>query len=202
MIPNMGQLYPEIFVIRHGQTVWNAAGRHQGRLDSPLTAKGRRQAIAMAGMLRRLTRGRSDLTVYSSPQSRSLNTARIATAGTGSEIVQDARLAEISFGVWEGKTMGQIRQSWPDLATLAEQDLVSWHFNAPGGETLLDLEARADSFLGALKGPAVIFTHGILSRVLRARWLGVDEDGMMDLPGGQGIIFHLPPDRGHRVIEK
>ncbi|WP_424940274.1 phosphoglycerate mutase family protein [Aliiroseovarius sp. S253] len=49
----MGSIYPEIFVIHHGQTEWNAAGRHQGRLDSPLTGKGRRQAVAMAGMLRR-----------------------------------------------------------------------------------------------------------------------------------------------------
>ncbi|WP_298557351.1 histidine phosphatase family protein [uncultured Aliiroseovarius sp.] len=198
----MGSIYPEIFVIRHGQTVWNAAGRHQGRLDSPLTAKGRRQAIAMAGMLRREIGDRTDVTVFSSPQGRSLNTARIATAWTGASIVQDARLAEIAFGAWEGKTMAQVRAGWPTLATLAEQDMVSWHFNAPGGETLLDLEARTESFLHTLETPAVIFTHGILSRVLRARWLGVDEDGMMDLPGGQGIIFHLHPDLGHRVIEK
>ncbi|SMR72908.1 probable phosphoglycerate mutase [Aliiroseovarius halocynthiae] len=198
----MTHIFPEIFVVRHGQTVWNAAGRHQGRLDSPLTAKGQRQAVAMAGMLRREIGNLEGVTAFSSPQGRSLNTARIATAGMGAPIKQDARLAEIAFGAWEGKTMREIRASWPELATLAEQDMVSWHFNAPEGEALLDIETRADSFLSSLREPAVIFIHGVLSRVLRARWLGLDEGGMMDLPGGQGIIFHLHPDHGHRVIEK
>ncbi|SPF76658.1 hypothetical protein ALP8811_01669 [Aliiroseovarius pelagivivens] len=156
----------------------------------------------MAGMLRRAVGDRTDFMVFSSPQGRSMNTARIVTAGTGAPITQNALLTEIAFGAWEGKTLEQIRKSWPDLAALAEQDMVNWHFNAPGGETLLDLEARADSLLNALRGPAVIFTHGVLSRVLRARWLGLDDGGMMDLPGGQGVIFHLHPDHGHCVIEK
>ena len=95
---------------------------------------------------------------------------------------------------WEGLTQAEIDAGWPDKATYAEQNPVEWHFSSPGGEGLHDLQARADSFLQDLSGPTVVFTHGILSRVLRARWLGLNEYEMLDLPGGQGIIFHLSSD--------
>ena len=66
----------------------------------------------------------------------------------------------------------------------------------------MDLQHRADSLLRDLTKPAVIFTHGVLSRVLRARWLGLNEYEMLELPGGQGIVFHLSEQGGYQVIGK
>ena len=39
-------LYPELYILRHGETLWTQQGRFQGQKDSPLTDKGRRQAMA------------------------------------------------------------------------------------------------------------------------------------------------------------
>ncbi|WP_371169775.1 histidine phosphatase family protein [Aliiroseovarius sp. 2305UL8-7] len=198
----MTNSYPELFVIRHGQTEWNVARRHQGRLDSPLTEKGVQQAHDMGQMLVRTFGPRTDLVAYSSPQGRALRTANLALEPLGWSVTQDARLREISFGAWEGLTQAEVDAGWPDQATYAEQNPIEWHFSSPGGEGLHDLQARADSFLQDLTGPTVVFTHGILSRVLRARWMGLNEHEMLDLPGGQGIIFHLSPTQGHQTIEK
>lgn len=38
--------YPELYILRHGETLWNQQGRFQGQKDSPLTDKGRQQALA------------------------------------------------------------------------------------------------------------------------------------------------------------
>ncbi|WP_408629808.1 histidine phosphatase family protein [Aliiroseovarius salicola] len=45
--------YTEIYVVRHGETVWNRQGRHQGRLNSPMTEKGRAQAAQIGLILAR-----------------------------------------------------------------------------------------------------------------------------------------------------
>ncbi|UWQ15515.1 histidine phosphatase family protein [Aliiroseovarius sp. M344] len=194
--------YPEMFVIRHGQTEWNLAGRHQGRLDSPLTQKGRQQARVMGQMLQREIGGRTDVAAYSSPQGRALQTAELSLAALSWSVTQDERLCEVSFGAWQGLTHDEIAAGWPKQAAFGEQNPQEWHYMSPGGETLADLQDRADRFLKDLADPAVVFTHGVLSRVLRARWLGLNEHEMLELPGGQGIIFHLARGHGHRVIEK
>ncbi|MDE9450642.1 histidine phosphatase family protein [Aliiroseovarius sp. Z3] len=198
----MHSRHPELFVIRHGQTEWNLARRHQGRLDSPLTELGCQQAREMGVILRRIVGERQDVQAFSSPQGRALQTAELSLKPLGWPLTQDARLCEVAFGAWEGLTQTEINAAWPALSAMAEDDPINWHFMSPGGETYLDLERRADAFLADLSGPAVIFTHGILSRVLRARWLGLNEHEMLDLPGGQGIIFHLSDQHGHRTIEK
>ena len=94
----MSQTYPELFVIRHGQTEWNVARRHQGRLDSPLTEKGVQQARDMGQMLKRTLASRADVVAYSSPQGRALRTAKLALEPLGWSVAEDERVREISFG--------------------------------------------------------------------------------------------------------
>ncbi len=194
--------FPEIYVIRHGQTEWNVAQRHQGQLDSPLTEKGRKQARLMGGMLQRQNLDLSKVKFFSSPLGRARNTADIALSGFDVALREDDRLSEIGFGQWEGKTQGEIDLGWPELSKLADEDPIVWNFQSPEGESLTDLERRVDAFLAELTGPAVLFTHGILSRVMRARWLGLNPYEMLELPGGQGVIFHLSQTLGHVILEK
>ncbi len=194
--------YPDLYVIRHGQTEWNVQGRHQGRLDSPLTEVGRAQAAQMGRTLLRELEAPEKLNIFSSPQGRARDTARIALSVLGGESVPDARLCEVHFGAWQGKTDTEIRAGWPALAAMADEDPIGWNFLSPGGETLADLERRVDGFLNDLSGPSIVFTHGVLSRVLRARWLGLNPYEMAGLAGGQGEIFHLSQQLGHVVVEK
>jgi len=183
--------YPEIFVLRHGQTEWNRAGRHQGRLDSPLTELGQAQALEQSRILKQVLDGGDEVAAFCSPQGRAVETARIALTNVKLTPQYDDRLCEISFGKWQGLTFDEIALGWPELVKYADQNMFDWHFTAPGGESFDDLFGRAQEFLQSLSGPSIIVTHGITSRVLRGIWLGQGWDEMAAMSGGQGCVYHL-----------
>lgn len=189
---------PELFVLRHGRTEWNAAGRHQGRRDSPLTAEGREQAAAQGAILQGLgLSARVPLACYTSPQPRASDTAGIALGAIGRTAQPDPRLCEVDVGEWEGLTSAEIDARAPGLR--AREGHLGWHFHSPGGESFDAICARVGAFLDTLEGPSVVVTHGITGRVLRGLWLGLDIAGMNDLPGGQGVVFRLASGR-HEVL--
>ena len=65
------------------------------------------------------------------------------------------------------------------------------NYHAPNGESFDAMCARVQSFLNDLTGPTIISTHGITSRVLRGLVLGLDQEGMRTMQGGQGCVFLL-----------
>ena len=97
----------KLYLIRHGQTDWNVAGKIQGCHDIPLNETGRKQAQYLAeGM-----RNRPVTHIYSSPQIRALETARAIAASQGVEVTTLPGLREVEFGggglagwclLWEG----------------------------------------------------------------------------------------------------
>ncbi len=191
--------YPEIFLLRHGQTEWNVAGRHQGRLNSPLTDLGRDQAVTQGGLLYEQGLSVRGITCLCSPQGRAVETAHIAFAALGKTADQDPNLCEIAFGDYEGLTLTDIEHKFPDARLPNEKDWFEWNFTTPGGEDFEQICARVQRVLDRLSGPSVIVTHGITGRVLRGLYLGLGLNGMADLPGGQGIVFHLLNGR-HSVL--
>lgn len=187
--------YPELFILRHGETEWNRAGRMQGHLDSPLTAKGRDQAARQAVLLAEETLP-EDATFWVSPQPRARTTAAIALGAAADALSVDPRLREIHLGAWDGLTRTDIDAEAPGILDMG---FMAWMDHAPGGEGLTGLRARVADWLGALTGPAVVVTHGITSRMIRGVVLGLDVPGMEALPGGQGVIYHVR-DGVHRMI--
>lgn len=179
--------YPDLLILRHGETEWNLAGRMQGEADSPLTELGQAQAAAQGRLLDRF--GISGWNIACSPQGRSTGTARIALQGDMSEVVLDDRLVEITLGAWSGVSRRDIMRTAPHL--FESDDGMIWYDHAPGGEGLEALYARTGAFLSDCKGPTVVFTHGITSRMLRCHALGLDPGAFSELPGGQGVIYHL-----------
>ncbi|WP_282060221.1 histidine phosphatase family protein [Roseobacter litoralis] len=179
--------YPSLYILRHGQTEWNAQHRIQGSLDSPLTELGRAQARMQHETLRSC-----DLTGYRafcSPQGRAFHTASIALEGQCARVDTDPRLVEIGVGEWEG-------MCWYELDTglageMSEESALHLYDHAPGGEGFLALRNRCAAFLSDLSGPAVLVTHGVTSRMLRLIILNMGTHEITDLPGGQGIVFHL-----------
>ncbi|MGD9294562.1 MAG: histidine phosphatase family protein [Roseobacter sp.] len=179
--------YPEIYILRHGQTEWNAERRLQGRLDSPLTKTGRAQARMQRAIL-----GNLDLNgfqAFSSPQARAFHTASLALEGLFPAIHTDPRLCEIDVGRWQGKLVSEL--SLADLPSDDEQASLELSGSAPGGEGFAALRERCTAFLMQLSAPAVIVTHGITSRMLRLVILGLQTDEIGTLDGGQGTVFHL-----------
>ncbi|NNJ68398.1 MAG: histidine phosphatase family protein [Boseongicola sp.] len=187
---------PELYVMRHGETVWNLKGRWHGSLDSALTAKGRSQAIEMGQKL--LAEGVSALShvALTSPQTRAIRTCDLALAPIAitPEVCDDLR--EIGIGVWTGLTRNDMRAGWPDLEVDGWMDVYA---NAPGGEGFEAVWERAGRVLERLDAPTIVVTHGITSRILRTRAMGLSFEDLDELPGGQGVIHHIR-DGIHRTI--
>lgn len=180
--------YPDIYVLRHGQTEWNLAGRFQGCQDSPLTDLGVSQARQQGVVLAGLDLVTSPIPAFCSPQLRAVRTAKLA----GLKASPDDRLMEVSFGPCEGMQRHEVHALLPEAIPT---DGLAWHFAVPGGESFASMQGRCQAFLDDLKGPAIIVTHGITSRVLRGIWLGRDLDGMGELGVGQGCVYRLSEGR-------
>ncbi|MCB5198311.1 histidine phosphatase family protein [Loktanella sp. TSTF-M6] len=181
--------YPDLYILRHGETFWNAEGRMQGHLNSPLTPRGVAQAHAQAALL-----ARANLTgfaFYTSPLGRAVQTAAIALGPLATTIRTDDRLMEIDVGAWQGCLRRNLVTG--DLVEGPDGD-VTLYARAPG-EGLAALTARAQAFLDDLDCPAVVVCHGIISRVLRRLVLGLGPEALADLPGGQGNVFYLSQGR-------
>ena len=176
--------YPPLYILRHGETEWNAQNRLQGRFDSALTAQGRAQALAQRRILE--ARDLSGFIALTSPQGRAFHTASIALEGVVDGIETDNRLREIGVGDWAGRARTDLMTIVPDA-----RDTFDLYETAPGGEGFHTLRTRCTAFLEDLKGPAILITHGITSRMLRLIVLGLKTEALRDLPGGQGVVFHL-----------
>ncbi len=127
-----------ILLVRHGQTAWNQAGRFRGRADVPLDEVGLAQARA-AG--KRIAAQWRVSTVYSSPMTRTMQTAQAIAEPFGLSVQPREGLADIDVGQWQGLTRDEVRARWP-----VELDL--WHHapqrvHFPGGEALAEVRARA-----------------------------------------------------------
>ena len=185
--PPIISAYPEVLVLRHGQTEWNAAGRLQGHLDSPLTEIGLRQAQRQNKTL--LDYDLDGFRFITSPQGRARKTAQLALAGIVAEIETSEELKEINMGQWSGITRAEIAAERKiRLQDLGELQIYDW---TPGGETIAQLFARCAKFLVQLTGPAVLVTHGMTSLCLRLCALGWGLDRLADLPREQGVVYRV-----------
>ena len=174
-------------MLRHGQTEWNAAGRLQGHLDSPLTEIGVRQAQRQNETL--LDYDLDGFRFITSPQGRARKTAQLALAGIVAEIETSEELKEINMGQWSGITRAEIAAERKiRLQDLGELQIYDW---TPGGETTAQLFARCARFLVQLTGPAVLVTHGMTSLCLRLCALGWGLDRLADLPREQGVVYRV-----------
>jgi probable phosphoglycerate mutase len=158
----------EVCLVRHGQSVSNAAGVWQGQGDSPLSDLGRTQ---VEGLGAALVGQRYDL-VLSSDLSRAAETAKAAAV----EVEHDRAWREIDVGDWEGLTMEQVVERFPEqIAALKDRRT----FAIGGGESWLEVFQRADASLLALRkrmpegGRAIVFTHGGIIAALLSGLLGV-----------------------------
>jgi probable phosphoglycerate mutase len=179
--------FPELYILRHGQTEWNAEDRMQGWLNSPLTPQGLREAARQHDIMRQ--RDLTGFQVLSSPSGRAFQTAAIALGSLVDTIHTDLRLREIDVGDWAGQLRAGLPKADGPDAYLKQYEA------APKGEGLVGLRARVQGFLGDLVQPSVLVTHGITGLILRQLLIGdaaMQGLGPDDGPnGGQGMVFHL-----------
>ena len=144
----------DLWLIRHGETEWNAERRIQGQKNSQLSPLGLKQAEVLASRLRNQTFDR----VYSSDSDRAQATARVVFPEVN--LCLDKRLREMSYGVLEGKTYAEFTPAQSAMRQAMYADPLNRR--ADGGETWLELIARVSDWLASLpKGGRVIaFSHG------------------------------------------
>jgi broad specificity phosphatase PhoE len=152
-------------LLRHGPTDWTAERRLQGRTDLPLSAAGR--ASVGAWQLPREIEGFAWVT---SPLARARETARLLGHG---EADVDARLAEMSFGEWEGQRLADVsRALGPAMSQLEDRGI---EFRAPGGESPREVQQRLAPFLAEIGANGVdrlAVTHKAVIRALYAQASG------------------------------
>ena len=156
-----------LIVVRHGQTVWNAAGRIQGHLNSRLDPDGRAQAEALATRLA----GEPLAAIYTSDLGRTLETAAPTAGSRMMDIVTDPRLRERHLGVFQGLTFAEAERQFPDMfVRYKARDL---HVDFEHGESLVVLRERVAEVLIEIAdrhpGEAVlVVTHGgVLDQIYR-----------------------------------
>ena len=187
--------YPPIYVLRHGETEWNREGRMQGALNSPLTEQGRAQAAAQGRALAALDLSTFEVRV--SPQGRAFETAGIALSRLVPVLTTDARLREIEVGEWAGKLRAGLRAPPGVVLEDTPDGPLALYEYAPGGEGFAALRARCTALLEDLRGPSILVTHGITSRMVRAVALGLPSAAIGDLPGGQGMVHVVENGAAH-----
>jgi probable phosphoglycerate mutase len=151
-----------LWLVRHGETEWSRAGRHTGRTDIPLTARGVEQSAALRARLG----GRRFALVLSSPLQRAWETCRLAGFGDAARRTDD--LLEWDYGAYEGRTTPEIRKDVPGWSI--------WTGGVPAGETVDEVGVRARRLIdeaAAARGDVALFGHGHVLRVLAACWLGL-----------------------------
>ena len=133
----------KMYIIRHGQTPWNERKCLQGRSDVDLNENG----IYLAELTGKALRDVTFDMAFTSPLIRAKHTAQCILAGREVPIIEDERLIEISFGIYEGccyaEENRQVPQQWIENFFHAPQDYVA----APGGESLDDVEKRTRDFM-------------------------------------------------------
>ena len=158
---------PRILFIRHGETDWNAAGRLQGLRDVPLNEIGRKQAAEAGRHLRRFAPDPGALPWVVSPLERARDTADLARQAIGlpaGGYRLEPRVAELSFGGWEGLTWRQVSKRDPGSARLRET--AKWGMVPPDGESYAMLAERVRPWLDGLTQDTVAVSHGGVARVL------------------------------------
>lgn len=175
----------ELWLVRHGQSTWNAEGRIQGHKDAPLSDLGKQQASALASRLAHL-----EFDAYhSSDSSRAYDTGCLAMPAVN--ITKDERLRELSFGVFEGKMRSELSEAEKEVFSMWRKDRGSETSKAEtfkaemfAAEQSYGIEAdqavinRFKSFLNELPkvGKVIVFSHGGLIRLVLHHFLDVSSN--------------------------
>jgi broad specificity phosphatase PhoE len=162
-----------LILVRHGETILNAAGRFSGQLDTPLSALGRRQ-VALVGQ--GLAATALDA-VVASDLLRASATAQAIAVHHGLPVALDRNLRERSFGRWEGATFAEVSAVDEQLAERWNADPLTTM--PPGGETIQQLSARVVTAFATwqqrfLAHTAVWAVHSGVIEVLLCYLLQVD----------------------------
>jgi probable phosphoglycerate mutase len=193
---------PLLYFVRHGETDWNVERRLQGQHDIPLNALGHKQALHCGELLRALFdcdgRAPDAFDFVASPLTRARVSMELMRGALGLDPHRyrvDARLAELSFGRWEGFTFAQLKASEADRRALGTREHDKWSFTPPGGESYADLLVRVREWHATVAGDTVVVAHGGVARTLIVHF-GIEPPAAAPVHDiEQGVVYAFAPGR-------
>ncbi|APG83726.1 phosphoglycerate mutase GpmB [Sinorhizobium americanum CCGM7] len=186
-----------IYMVRHGQTDWNAESRLQGQKDIPLNETGRQQATGNGVALGEiLGRNAASFDFVSSPLGRTRETMERIRRAMGLDPFiyrTDERLKEVSFGAWEGFTLSELKRRVPER--IAARRVAKWDFIPPGAdaESYEILSWRVGAWLKDVRKPTVCVSHGGVIRTL-FKLLG-------EMEPDEAAAAAIPQDRLLKIVD-
>ncbi len=196
----------EIYIIRHGETVWNAKKLLQGSTDIELNENGRELAGITGQNLEEVAFDK----IYSSPLIRAYETACLIRGHRNIPIIRDGRLRELCFGSNEGKDFSKLLadESDPFHYFFKQPEL----YRAPAdGETLEHICARASEFLTEVIEPqwrelerVMIVAHGAMNKALMChiKQHGIDQYWSGGLQTNCNVIIVNLDRDGYHVVDE
>ncbi|MER8578672.1 histidine phosphatase family protein [Mesorhizobium sp. M1423] len=183
-------MYPLVYIVRHGQTAWNAEARLQGQADTDLNELGREQASRNGRRLAELIDKPDDFDFVASPMRRTRETMerlRAAMKLDPHAYRTEPLLVELSFGDWQGFTFAELEAN--DPGSTRHRRLDKWNFHPPGegAESYQMLLERVKPWFDALDRQTVCVTHGGVMRALFRLVLGMSEQ--------EAVSMEVPQDR-------
>lgn len=163
----------KVYVVRHGQTAWNLEEVFRGRMDIPLDETGKKE-VHLAG---EAIKDETLHAIYSSPLSRSMETAENIAKFQNVEVTPLDAIIDISYGEWEGVGLVEVQKKYPDLYALWLKAPHKVTF--PNGESLEAVRVRT---MGAIEDllekhtneNIALVAHRVPNKVICCSLIGID----------------------------
>ena len=162
-----------LYLVRHGELVTSKEWRYVGQMDVELNETGKKQVQNLSS---RLSFEQIEM-IFSSDLTRTIESAEII--GNKLEIINEpiSELREINLGVWEGLTLEEIEESFPEDLVKRSEDIKD--FRIINGESFSDVKKRVipklkDIIEGNVSKRILVIAHGGINRIIIADALGLD----------------------------
>ncbi len=189
----------QIFLVRHGETEWNASEVFRGQADVLLNKNGIKQAQLLGEYLSR----KKINAVYTSPLKRALKTAEAIAARQSLEINVAPALIDMNFGKWQGLPASQVKQHYGKVYEIwlktPERALI------PAGESLEDVKNRAWPFLEEIVAKhagqnVILVSHRVVLKVLICALLKIGNAGFYNIRVDTAGITRFELDNNRAVL--
>lgn len=184
-----------VILVRHGETDWNRDKIFRGRADIPLGEQGKKQAERVAEALKECRLA----ALYSSPLSRSMQTAEAIARHQACPVTELEEISDIDYGDWQGKPLKEVLAEYPDLCALWES--APDKARIPRGESLRGVQDRALPKVLQIaadhSGPIAVVSHRVVLKVviLGLLGLGVERFWSLKLDTCGVTIFDITQER-------
>lgn len=163
----------KLYLIRHGETAWNAASKAQGSQNIALSENGRMQAKLLANRMKNYHIDH----IYSSDLDRAYETGKIIAEPLGLPVEKIEGFREMCFGEWEGLTHHEIRSKYDEHYSVWRSK--PHEADIPGGEKLIDVQKRGLRALHQLvethkNENIVVVSHGVAIKAILLGLMDID----------------------------